>query len=53
MSGEFKLAFAHALRFLQVIGDTIMAWMLLWRALTASIQLSTNPGKKDLAFYEG
>ncbi len=53
MSDEFKVAFAHALPFLHVIGDTIMAWMLLWRALTASTQLSAKPRKKDLAFYEG
>jgi hypothetical protein len=53
MSAEFKVAFAHALPFLHVIGDTIMAWMLLWRALTASAQLSAKPQKKDLAFYEG
>ena len=53
MSSEFKVAFAHALPFLHVIGDTIIAWMLLWRALTASTQSSGKPSKKDIAFYEG
>jgi alkylation response protein AidB-like acyl-CoA dehydrogenase len=53
MSAEFKVAFAHSLPFLHVIGDTIMAWMLLWRALTAADRLSDNPKKKDKAFYEG
>jgi len=53
MSPEFKAAFAHSLPFLHVIGDTIMAWMLLWRALTAATQLPAKPRKKDLAFYEG
>ncbi len=53
MSAEFKVAFAHSLPFLHVIGDTIMAWMLLWRALTAATQLSGNPKKKDHAFYGG
>ena len=53
MSAEFKVAFAHSLPFLHVIGDTIMAWMLLWRALTASSRLSDKTGKKDQAFYEG
>ncbi len=53
LSAEFKVAFAHSLPFLYVIGDTIMAWMLLWRALVASTQLSAEPKKKDLAFYEG
>jgi alkylation response protein AidB-like acyl-CoA dehydrogenase len=53
MSAEFKVAFAHSLPFLHVIGDTIMAWMLLWRAFTAADRLSDNPKKKDKAFYEG
>jgi hypothetical protein len=53
MSAEFKVAFAHSLPFLYVIGDTIMAWMLLWRALTAATQLSSSTKKKDNAFYEG
>jgi len=53
MSAEFKVAFAHSLPFLHVIGDTIMAWMLLWRALTAAGQLSGKSSKKDIAFYEG
>jgi hypothetical protein len=30
-----------------------MAWMLLWRALTAVTQLSGNPKKKERAFYDG
>lgn len=53
MSSEVKVAFAHSLPFLYVIGDTIMAWMLLWRAVVASTQLSAKSKKKDLAFYEG
>ena len=53
MSAEFKAAFSHSLPFLHVIGDTIMAWMVLWRASTAGAQLSDNPKKKDQAFYEG
>jgi hypothetical protein len=53
MSAEFKVAFAHSLPFLYAIGDTIMAWMLLWRALTAATQLSGSTKKKDKAFYEG
>ena len=52
-SAEFKVAFAHSLPFLHVIGDTITAWMLLWRALKAATQLSAKPKKKDIAFYEG
>ena len=53
MSADFKVAFAHALPFLQVMGDTIMAWMLLWRAMVASEKLAAESKKKDIAFYEG
>jgi len=53
MSAEFKAAFSHSLPFLHVIGDTIMAWMVLWRASTAATQLSGKSGKKDQSFYEG
>ena len=53
MSSEFKVAFAHALPFLYAMGDTIMAWMLLWRAAVAGEKLADKPKKKDVAFYEG
>ncbi len=53
MSADFKTAFAHALPFLYAMGDTIMAWMLLWRAVVASEKLAAKPKKKDIAFYEG
>jgi hypothetical protein len=53
MSAEFKVAFAHSLPFLHVIGDVIMAWMLLWRATVAATKLSQKSKKKELAFYEG
>ncbi len=53
MSADFKVAFAHALPFLYAMGDTIMGWMLLWRAMVASEKLAENPKKKDIAFYEG
>jgi hypothetical protein len=53
MSKDFKVAFAHALPFLYAMGDTIMAWMLLWRAVVASEKLAGKPKKKDVAFYEG
>ncbi|UCG07963.1 MAG: acyl-CoA dehydrogenase, partial [Desulfobacterales bacterium] len=52
MSPEFKVAFAHALPFLYAMGDTIMAWMLLWRAVVAVEKLD-GAKKKDAAFYEG
>jgi len=53
LSSEFKVAFAHSLPFLNVIGDIVMAWMLLWRANVASIKLEDKPEKKDEAFYKG
>ncbi|MBW2564954.1 MAG: acyl-CoA dehydrogenase, partial [Deltaproteobacteria bacterium] len=53
MAPNFKVAFAHALPFLYAMGDTIMAWMLLWRAVVASEKLAAKPKKKDIAFYEG
>jgi hypothetical protein len=46
-------AFANATPFLDVTGDTIMAWMLLWRAVVASQKLEEKPKKKDLEFYNG
>ncbi len=52
-SADFKVAFAHSLPFLYAMGDTIMAWMLLWRAVVASEKLAAKPKKKDIAFYEG
>jgi len=53
MTEKYKTVFAHSLPFLDVMGDTIMAWMNLWRATTATQKLADNPKKKDLPFYEG
>jgi hypothetical protein len=53
MSEEFKVAFAHSLPYLYAMGDTIMAWMLLWRAVVASQKLAGKPKNKDVNFYEG
>jgi hypothetical protein len=52
-SREMKAAYAHSLPFLNVMGDVIMAWMLLWRAATASIKLLNGANKKDEIFYKG
>lgn len=48
-----KTAFAHSLPLLDVVGDTIMTWMLLWRAVTATKKLALKPKKKDVTFYNG
>jgi alkylation response protein AidB-like acyl-CoA dehydrogenase len=53
MSPRFKSAFAFAFPFLEVMGDVIMAWMLLWRAALAQQHLTAGPRKKDVDFYEG
>ncbi len=50
---QILAAFAHAHPFLDVTGDTLMAWMLLWRAVTASIQLTGKVKKKDIPYYKG
>lgn len=52
-SAEFKTAFAHATPFLNVTGDVIVAWMLLWRAQVAATKLASGAAKKDIAFYKG
>ncbi len=53
MSAQFKVAFAHSVPFLMVMGDVLIAWFLLWRAVVASDALEAGAKKKDLAFYEG
>ncbi len=53
MSERFKVAFAHAFPFLEVMGDVIMAWMLFWRAALAAEKLVQGAKKKDTDFYEG
>jgi alkylation response protein AidB-like acyl-CoA dehydrogenase len=53
MSPQFKAAFAHAFPFLEVMGDVVMAWMLLWRAALAKQKLECGARKKDIDFYEG
>jgi hypothetical protein len=65
-SKDKKLAFAYAHPFLEVVGDVIMAWMLLWRATVAVPRLEKLAGSadeeviqsnvaknKDAAFYDG
>ena len=52
LSEEFKSAFAHSLPFMYAMSDTVMAWMLLWRASIAVSKLD-KASKKDKAFYEG
>jgi len=46
-------AFAHAYSFMEVSGDVVFAWLLLWRATLAAQNLKNGAKKKDVAFYEG
>ncbi len=54
MYGQLMTAAAHASPFLEVCGDVVVGWMLLWRARIAAEALAGAGGKgKDAAFYEG
>jgi hypothetical protein len=52
-SQDSPKAFAHACPFLDVTGDVIMAWMLLWRAMLAAKKQSSAASKADASFYQG
>ena len=52
-SEKILYAFAFAYPFMDVTGDVVMSWMLLWRATIAAQQLQNGAKKKDVAFYEG
>ena len=49
-SNDFSTAFVYAHPLMEVTGDLVMAWMLLWRA---SIALPRISDPKQGAFYEG
>jgi alkylation response protein AidB-like acyl-CoA dehydrogenase len=51
MSEKTLTAFANAYPFMEVAGDVVMAWMLLWRASIAAAKLAEKT--KDEAFYKG
>lgn len=53
MSPKVMTAFASAYQFMEVSGDVVMAWMLLWRAVLAAAGLDGKAKKKDEKFYEG
>jgi hypothetical protein len=53
MYGNLLGAAAHAHPFLEVCGDVIVGWMLLWRARIAAEALAAGAKEKDVAFYEG
>jgi len=53
MSDKVMTAFAFAHPFLEVCGDVVTAWMLLWRARVAAEKLAAGAKDKDVPFYEG
>jgi alkylation response protein AidB-like acyl-CoA dehydrogenase len=53
MYGNLMGAAAHAHPFLEVCGDVVLGWMLLWRARLAASALGNGGKEKDAAFYEG
>lgn len=53
MSPDFRTAFAHSVPLLEVFGDVVMTWMLLWRAAVAAEKLAGKVKKKDFCFYQG
>jgi len=53
MSPRVMAAFAHAYPFMEVAGDVVLAWQLLWRATLAAQKLENGAKKKDAVFYEG
>ena len=46
-------AFAFAYPFMEVTGDVVMSWMLMWRATIAAQKLKKEVKKKDISFYKG
>ncbi|MBA2881276.1 hypothetical protein HNR65_001602 [Desulfosalsimonas propionicica] len=50
---QVRTAYAYAFPFLEVTGDVIVAWMLLWRACVASEKLAAKVRKKDKTYYQG
>lgn len=53
MSEKVMHAFAHAYSFMEVCGDVVIGWLLLWRACLAAQSLANGAAKKDVVFYEG
>ena len=51
-SERVKVAFAHSVPLMDAMGDVIMGWMHLWRAVVAAPKIE-GARKKDKAFYIG
>ncbi|WP_028313803.1 acyl-CoA dehydrogenase [Desulfatibacillum aliphaticivorans] len=53
VSPQFKAAFAHSTHFLEAMGDVIMAWMLLWRAVISAPKIEKQKKAVEKEYYEG
>ena len=53
MYGNLMTAAAHAHPFLEVCGDVVVGWMLMWRARVAAEALAAGSKEKDAVYYEG
>ena len=53
MYGNLMTAAAHAHPFLEVCGDVVVGWMLMWRARVAADALAAGAKEKDAAYYVG
>jgi hypothetical protein len=51
--GNLLGAAAQATPFLEICGDVIVGWMLLWRARIAAEAMASGAKVKDAPFYEG
>jgi len=52
-SSQALTAFAFAHPLLDAFGEVIMAWMLLWRSVTAHERLKNEPAGKSRWYYQG
>jgi hypothetical protein len=52
-SDKILEAVSQATPLLEITGDIVSAWMLLWRANVAAKALEAKPKKKDVDFYNG
>jgi len=52
-TAEFKSAYAVASPLLDVTGDVVLAWQLLWRAQIADHKITENNEVKNIDFYNG
>ena len=53
MSEKIMEAFTYAYPLMDVFGEVVLSWMLLWRATIAKQALAGKAKKKDVPFYEG